>query len=47
MKTETFKKLDDEDTVVIDFPITIILADFTRIEVNSLDELGRFLQTIV
>jgi hypothetical protein len=33
---------DDEDTVVIDFPITIILADFTRIAVNSLDELEDF-----
>ncbi|BAO55394.1 hypothetical protein NMS_1385 [Nonlabens marinus S1-08] len=30
---------DDDDIVEITFPITIILADFTRIEVNSLGEL--------
>jgi hypothetical protein len=33
---------DDDDTVVIDFPITIILADFTRVAVNSLDALEDF-----
>ncbi|TXD84278.1 hypothetical protein ESY86_06785 [Subsaximicrobium wynnwilliamsii] len=30
---------DDDDTVDIDFPISIILADYTEIEINSLDEL--------
>ena len=30
---------DDDDSVEIAFPITIILADFTEIEINSLDEL--------
>ena len=33
---------DDDDNIEIDFPITIILADFTRIAVNSLDELEDF-----
>ena len=30
---------DDDDTLVISFPITIILADFTEIVINSLSEL--------
>ena len=30
---------DDDDTIEISFPITIILADYTEIEINSLDEL--------
>jgi hypothetical protein len=30
---------DDDDSLDIAFPITIILADFTDIEINSLDEL--------
>jgi hypothetical protein len=30
---------DDDDSVEIDFPITIILSDYTEIEINSLDEL--------
>ncbi|WP_240507414.1 hypothetical protein [Winogradskyella aurantia] len=30
---------DDDDTVEIEFPITIILSDYTEIEINSLDEL--------
>jgi hypothetical protein len=30
---------DDDDTIEIAFPITIILSDYTEIEINSLDEL--------
>ena len=30
---------DDDDTIDIMFPITIVLADYTEIEVNSLEEL--------
>ena len=30
---------DDDDTIVIEYPIVIILADFTEITVNSQDEL--------
>lgn len=33
---------DDDDIVEIDFPITIILADFTEIEINSLDQLEQY-----
>jgi hypothetical protein len=30
---------DDDDNIEIDFPITIVLADYTEIVINSLDEL--------
>lgn len=33
---------DDDDDVVIQFPVTIILADFTEIIINSYDELDDF-----
>ena len=29
---------DDDDTIEIEFPITIVLADFTEVAINSLDE---------
>ncbi len=29
---------DDEDTIEIEFPITIVLSDFSEISINSLDE---------
>jgi len=33
---------DDDDIVEISFPITIILADFSEIEINNLDELDSY-----
>lgn len=33
---------DDDDNVVIQFPVTIILADFTEIQINNYDELEDF-----
>ncbi|RAJ17051.1 hypothetical protein [Olleya aquimaris] len=33
---------DDEDTITIQFPITIILADYTEVVINNLDEFEDF-----
>lgn len=30
---------DDDDYIAIDFPVTIILSDYTQIQINNLDEL--------
>lgn len=40
---DIFDEFDDDDDIVeIDFPIIIILADYTEIEINSLDELENY-----
>ena len=34
---------DDDDEIVLQFPVTIVLTDFSKIEINNYDELDKYL----